>query len=481
VVYSSLSVITTRRKWVSAGNMSILLVSYHFHPSNEIGARRVTALARYLTDKGERVVVVCACACACDDKAVSHSSEDTPGIIAIHVPEPSRPLLGALVALKRLLPGRNRAARQDAPTGEAAAEFRTGVRAGAAHLRKLLFRILYFPDGARAWTRRASRAALLAGRTHDAKLLIASGPPHGVLLAAAQVAGRLGIPFVADLRDSWADAHAHLHPDSRIELELLRALERRVMRRAAAVTTTSAVVASSLRHRYDRLRERVSVIPNGYDGDIAPALRCTQGRLSILFAGELYEGRNPFPLLSGIEWLLARAEVEPARIEVTFMGRVQTYCGQSLQAWLHGKRCAEVVRLVPPQNAAAVAAAVAQSTLLLNLAQQQPLAVPAKTYEQLASGREILLICEDDCETARVVAGIPGVSQVDAENFQALTARLLDLYARHVVEGCATVPDAERVRPFSRAASNERFHALASALISCGSSPATVGVKPGTP
>jgi hypothetical protein len=253
------------------------------------------------------------------------------------------------------------------------------------------------------------------------------------------------------------------------------------MRRAAAVTTTSAVVASSLRHRYDRLRDCIYAIPNGYDGDIAPALHRTQGRLSMLFAGELYEGRDPFPLLLGIEWLLARAEVDPARVEVTFMGRVQTYCGQSLQAMMHGKRCAQVVRLVPPQDAAAVAAAVARSTLLLNLAQHQPLAVPAKTYEQLASGREILLICEDDCETARVVAGIPGVSQVNAENFQALTARLLDLYSRHVVEGRATVPDAERVRPFSRAASNERFHTLVSALISRGPSAASAGVQPGTP
>jgi glycosyltransferase involved in cell wall biosynthesis len=456
---------------------TILLISYHFHPSNEIGARRVTALARHLAGNGERVVVVC----AGDGSAVSHSSETPPGIIAIRVPEPGRPLLRALVALKRCLPGRNRAVRQDASTGESAAEVRTGALTWTAQLRKLFFRILYFPDGARAWTRRASRAALLAGRTHDAKLLIASGPPHGVLLAAVHVAGRLGIPFIADLRDSWADAHAHLHPDSRIELALLRALERRVMRRAAAVTTTSAVVASSLRHRYDRLRDCIYAIPNGYDGDIAPALHRTQGRLSMLFAGELYEGRDPFPLLLGIEWLLARAEVDPARVEVTFMGRVQTYCGQSLQAMMHGKRCAQVVRLVPPQDAAAVAAAVARSTLLLNLAQHQPLAVPAKTYEQLASGREILLICEDDCETARVVAGIPGVSQVNAENFQALTARLLDLYSRHVVEGRATVPDAERVRPFSRAASNERFHTLVSALISRGPSAASAGVQPGTP
>src|SRR5678816_1099624 len=37
---------------------SIILIAYHFHPSGEIGARRVTKLARFLAAEGFRVFVV---------------------------------------------------------------------------------------------------------------------------------------------------------------------------------------------------------------------------------------------------------------------------------------------------------------------------------------------------------------------------------------------------------------------------------------
>jgi hypothetical protein len=39
---------------------TVLIVAEAFHPSNEIGARRATALARYLAVCGIRVVVVSA-------------------------------------------------------------------------------------------------------------------------------------------------------------------------------------------------------------------------------------------------------------------------------------------------------------------------------------------------------------------------------------------------------------------------------------
>jgi hypothetical protein len=107
-----------------------------------------------------------------------------------------------------------------------------------------------------------------------------------------------------------------------------------------------------------------------------------------------------------------------------------------------------------------VAEAVARSTVLLNLAQQQPFSVPAKTYEHLASGREILLICENGAETAQVVAGIRGVNQVDPRDREVLEKTLLDLYHRHVIEGRMTVPSQEDVRKFSRAAANEQFWSI---------------------
>jgi hypothetical protein len=85
------------------------------------------------------------------------------------------------------------------------------------------------------------------------------------------------------------------------------------------------------------------------------------------------------------------------------------------------------------------------------------LSVPAKTYEHLASGRENLLLCERDSETAHVVAGIRGVNQVDPRDSSALENTLLELYRHHAVEARLTAPAAKDVLQFSRDCANERF------------------------
>lgn len=392
--------------------------------------------------------------------------EVLPGVVAIPVARPQR-LIDALVTLKRRFATKRKAEPDNRTSGGRPA----GTHRPAQwpdKLRELFFRLAYFVDGSKKWSWRASRAAVRACRKYDVRLIIASGPPHSALLAGARAGRKLGIPYVADLRDPWSDATASVHPSRRIELRLLRVLERQVMQGAAAVTSTTAAVAALLAERYATVRGRVQVIRNGYDGKVAPQLSHTAGRLSMLFAGELYFGRDPFPLLAGIEWLLARPEVDAARVEVTFMGKVEEYSGQSLQDWMHGKRCAAIVRLLPSQSSQALAEAVARSTVLLNLAQQQPLSVPAKTYEQIACGREILLICEDGSETARVVAGVTGVTQVDPADFRALTHALLDLYTRHVVMGNLTAPAEAEVAQFSRARANELFYALLASIIPLG-------------
>ena len=449
--------------------LTVLILSYSFHPSNEIGARRTTALARYLADQGVRVLVIS----AFGDKPVESGSEIYPGVIAVPVKRPRRRLLDLLIRLKRATTRRNARSggdrtAQDLSPDTAPAETR-GLR---SWLRDWYFRILYFIDQYKRWSWRAAAAAIRAGRENRAGLLVVSAPPHSTLLAARRAARRLGIPYVADLRDAWSDDLAVAHPERRFELRLMRSLESSVMQDAAAVTTTSASVAALLKTRYPGRRDRVHVIRNGYDGDIAPGVVETGGRLSILFAGELYVHRSPYPLLAALERFLEDPAIDPHRIRLTFMGnRAGQFSDQALNSWMRGKRCAPIIRLLPSQSSDAVAREVAQATVLLNLAQEQHLHVPAKTFEHLASGREVLLICESDSETAQVVSGITGIMQVDPREPGALITALADLYRRHVVEGRAAVPAAEAVRTFSRAPSNARFHSLFAALAASSREP----------
>jgi hypothetical protein len=432
---------------------SILIVAYHFYPSTEIGARRPTALARFLVDKGLRVAVVS----AFGGQNIQPGSEVLPGVLAIPVPKPSRTVTDTLVFIKQKM---SRAKGVDSAHGDS--KFASPRVAGRsinflAPIRESYFRTMNFVDEYKSWGRRAYRAAVREGMRHPPSLIFSSSPPPTVLWVATLAARRLRVPHIADLRDPWSDAISRFHSARPIELAMVRKIERWVMRSAAAITSTGARVADLLNERQPELAPKTFVVRNGYDDAFRTVSSDTGGFLSILFAGELYLNRDPFPLLYGLERLLSRPEVDANRVRVTFMGRTTDYAGKSLMGWLEGKSCAGVVKFLPPQPASVVAEATLASSVVLNLAQLQPLSIPAKTFEHLASGRENLLLCEDDAESAHLVAKIPGVLQVDPRNPEALDRILLDLYNRHVTEGRLRAPSHQDVVAFSRTAANETF------------------------
>jgi glycosyltransferase involved in cell wall biosynthesis len=437
---------------------TILLISYHFHPSIEIGARRTTALAQFLAGRGIRTIVIS----EFGGKQIEPGTEILPGIVAIPVEQPSRPLIDTLVALKkkREAAKAGQSSSQGAPAAQPVALAKDVSQSLTSRLRDAFFRAVYFVDAYKKWSWRASQAAVEAGRKYGARIVISSGPPHTMLLAGTRTGRKLGIPHIADLRDPWTAHTAMALPDRRVELALLRRLERWVVNSAAAVTSTGATVARLLASQYPGTGSKIHVILNGFDGEIVKPAISTGRRLSILFAGELYAKRNPFPLLTALETLLSRPDVDAARIKLTFMGRCATWEDQSLSEWVRGKRCETVVTILPQMPQAAVVEAMKDSTVLLNLAQQQPLSVPAKTYEHLASGKEILLLCENDSDTAQVVAGMHGIHQVDQSDPGALQNALLDLYQRHVVLDRPLAPTEEQVRRYSRSTANEQFLAV---------------------
>lgn len=433
-----------------------MLISYHFHPTNEIGGRRTTALARHLAARGLRVIVVS----AFGNQEIRPGTEIMPGIVAIPVKLPRRLLLDSLVSLKQGTAAASKGPQQTGQRADAMAR-RAGIMSRSkAFVRDRFFRAVFFVDAYKKWAWHASRAAIAAGRQHGARAVVSSSPPKTVLLAGALTAKRLRIPHIADFRDPWTDS-LRTDPQRRTDYLLQRPLEKWVVHSAACVTSAGATVAKSLSEHYPAARDKIHVVRNGYDGEVPTAsFTETGGRLAMLFAGDLYLGRDPFPLLGALEELLRRPDVDRSRVSLTMMGRVESYGEWSLSAWLLGKACASCVRLLPHLPSQAVAEEVCRATVLVNLAQQQPYSVPAKTYEHLISGRENLLVCENECETAQLVRGIHGVNQVDSRDPSALERSLYDLYQRHAVAGTMSGPTAEEVRKFSREGPNEQFWCL---------------------
>jgi glycosyltransferase involved in cell wall biosynthesis len=437
---------------------SVVLLAYHFYPSNEIGARRVTALARYLAARGIGVEVICLAG-----KGVEAARQLHP-LIAIHgVEEPSRWLLNWAVAVKQflrrmLMPAKSPA--EGASLVEQAPTPASSTDAPRGKLWTLFWATVHFIDAHKRWSSRAAREATRVGR--NACAIIASGPPNSILIAGARAGRALEVPFIFDLRDPWSD-----YPNLRdgqgkllgTRARLLALAERWALRSAAAVTCTAPSLGALLAQR-TRPGVGAHTIMNGFDRvpELPPAE--TGHFLRILFAGEIYMNRDPFPFLEAVERLVTRADVDATRVLVKFVGSCEAYYGRSLREWLQDKAARQVVEIHPPVPGSQVPALIAEATVLMNLAQNSPLQIPAKTFEHLVSGRELLVICEANCDTARLLDTVPGALRVDPNDAAGLDAALFDLYRRHVVEGRLNAPDRAYTARFGRDVRNAEFMTL---------------------
>jgi hypothetical protein len=73
---------------------------------------------------------------------------------------------------------------------------------------------------------------------------------------------------------------------------------------------------------------------------------------------------------------------------------------------------------------------------------------------------DLLIFCEPDGATAKLLDGIVGVSIVDPRDTAQMDRALHDLYRRHAIEGVPNVPSDEDAAKFSRRRQSEVFVCL---------------------
>jgi hypothetical protein len=436
-----------------------LVFSYHFAPSSEVAARRLAAFVGLLHERGLDVFVVS----KFDGTAVPPRTELQPGVFAVPIAEPPRLLVGGLVRIKRLAFGQ-REHRPPPAYGHATA-LGSGDTSFAARLYRGFFAIIQAPDAQKKWSLLASWAAWRAVRGRDLRLVIVSGPPFSSAIGARWIARRRKVPWILDFRDPLAVGWDNEVTRPAWITGALNRLERSLLADAAAVTAASPGIVRVLQAAYPEQAHKVELVMNGFDGEVQAARPATGHRLDIAFAGSLYLSRDPFGFLDALDALLAEPGVDAQRVSASFIGDCESYRDRRLADWLRGRRCEARVHLIAPVSVAALAPLLERATVHLNLAQHQPNQIPAKTFEHLASGREILVLCEADSDTARLLDGIAGTTRVDPADAAALRAALRDLYSRHVVDGIARSAPPEAVRRYSRATQNQRFTALLNRIV----------------
>jgi glycosyltransferase involved in cell wall biosynthesis len=231
---------------------------------------------------------------------------------------------------------------------------------------------------------------------------------------------RLGVPWVADLRDPWALDEMQIYP-SGLHRRREAARMRTTLETAAAIVMNTAEAAAALRARFPELAAtRIKVIPNGYDAeDFAgwPASGDPE-RFRIVHTGTLHTAlgrrtratgaarralrgnteidvltRSPVFLIEALARLRDRDPSLGARVELHLAGdlgaddrrAVQSYPDVHVHGYVSHARSVELVRsadllFLPMHNLPAG---------------RRARIVPGKTYEYAASGRPILAAVPD--------------------------------------------------------------------------------------
>ena len=245
------------------------------------------------------------------------------------------------------------------------------------------------------WWRPAIRKAIEICKIKEFDAIVATHDPLPTLTIAADISARFGIPWVADLRDSW-NMHRLSSPRKQ---RMIAKHEKRLVGMADQIVSVSDEMTEELGRILDR---RVHTVSNGFDfPSTRPSLRSTGKAFSILYAGNLnLKRQNPMPLLEAIQECISNGKIPRDSIHVHFLGT-----SPDIIQYLDSRRFPDVHlvfggRVKRNQALSTISAA---SVLWVIAPQGEKGVLTGKVFDYLGSGRPILSIPDDGGEVGRLL------------------------------------------------------------------------------
>lgn len=253
-----------------------------------------------------------------------------------------------------------------------------------------------------------ARGMLQRARAFAPDMIWATADPWSSLGLGHYLAGELGIPWVADLRDPWTLCPLRAGERTAFGRAADRWLERSWLSSAAAIGFTSLTTRERYALAYPALSQRMFCEPNSYDVDFDEAAFAAaaskrphaQGAaLDVLFFGAFRSSAPATLVVDALALLVQSHGAAAPRVRVRSVGGLPPR--DAARATRYGVAgCFENERAVP--YASAMTSLRGADLLLLTTADQRPEMIPAKLWDYLAAGRPILSLSRNP-EIARVL------------------------------------------------------------------------------
>ena len=375
----------------------ILIISYHFPPSMEVGALRVSRFAKYLPSLGWQPVIL-----TIDEKylpMIDVARLEALGTLKVirtsKLPTPLdgyenlRRACSALVAWFHSEPKTN---------GRAPARIeQTSTESLIAKIKRyLLSLILVMPDTENGWILPAAWRALKAIRREKFDCILTSCPPYSVHLVGLLVKCVSKVKWVADFRDPWmATRSKKLFPTCWLSMRIECWLEKKVIEKADVAVFNVRALRDLYRKTYaGQPAEKFQYVPNSIETELFQHIRELKkfSKFTLTYIGSLYLGRTPEPIFKALKILAEEKKIDVKALAVKLIGHCRSIDGGSMSDLIDQYGLQDVVEAIDPLPYKDVLPIVAQSHVALLFAPEQPLQIPAKLYDYLGCGTKILAI-----------------------------------------------------------------------------------------
>jgi glycosyltransferase involved in cell wall biosynthesis len=255
------------------------------------------------------------------------------------------------------------------------------------------------------WWKLARMKAFELCESNSFDAIVATHDPLATLSIASELSQCFGIPWIADIRDSWNVQKL----SSPRKQKLIAKHESSLSSLANEVVSVSEGISDELGRILGR---RIHTISNGFDqSEIPPLGKAANNAFTILYAGNLSHSRNPRPLFKAIEQCVSKGLVPEKSIEVCFLGSSETFVDHFD---LRGFKKVSFSFHSRVSRRKALSRIRSASILLVLSQPNEKGVVTGKVFDYLSSGRPILAVPDDSGEIKRLLESTKtGVSLSD--------------------------------------------------------------------
>ena len=365
---------------------TVLVLSYRWPPQGGVSVQRVTKFVKYLTRQGWRPVVHTVANPYAPVKDQGLARDVPPGVTVYRTPTVEWEGVEAQLAglVKRLRRGRGGTSgagkdhghepRPDeaevATVGRTEREARVKRHGQLGAVGNFVWSRLMVPDPQIVWARAAYLRSLLIARRERPDVIFSTSPPNSVNVLAAALARKLGVPWIADLRDPWTDGprRKQWYPGNPGRKAREEAWEKEIFTRASTVVVTTEATRRDFLNKYPWCPpEKVAVITNGFDPeDFAHVTReprfLEPGLLHFTVTGTVETLFDLMPFLTALRDLVSARPDVRAILRVNFIGakRQPLY-----DEFIAREGLGDVIRFHPFKPHAESVQYVADSTVLM--------------------------------------------------------------------------------------------------------------------